>query len=132
MNKEHKKLYKAGKLWVTATLFMVAGIAMMSGSASADIKSNLSTVTQSNQVMAENTLPVSSTNNYQVSGTAANTGSTQGQSNAVAPTNYLGVEEAKTSQSNYDFTGETSFTRCIGQVSSNNFAPASLHVKLAD
>ncbi|WP_288636475.1 MBG domain-containing protein [uncultured Limosilactobacillus sp.] len=132
MNKEHKKLYKAGKLWVTATLFMVAGIAMMSGSASADTKSNLSAVMQSNQVMTENTLPVSSTNNYQVSETVANTNSAQEQSNAVASTNYLGVEETKTSQSNYDFTGETSFTRCIGQVSSNNFAPASLHVKLAD
>lgn len=26
--KEHKKLYKAGKLWVTATLFAFAGVVL--------------------------------------------------------------------------------------------------------
>ena len=40
--KEHKKLYKAGKLWITATLFSLVGIALATTNVSAD------TVNQSN------------------------------------------------------------------------------------
>lgn len=46
MTKEHKKLYKKGKLWLTATIIALAwGIAAGSGSAAADTNSNHPTVT---------------------------------------------------------------------------------------
>ena len=34
--KEHKKLYKAGKLWITATLFALVGVALTTTNAKAD------------------------------------------------------------------------------------------------
>ena len=56
--KEHKKLYKAGKLWVTATLFIVAGITLTTTNVSANNNQATSdlTVNSSNSYNSVNTL----------------------------------------------------------------------------
>ena len=55
--KEHKKLYKAGKLWITATLFALVGVALTTTNAKAD--NNNQTTNDSQQ-----TLIVNSPNSY--------------------------------------------------------------------
>ena len=52
--KEHKKLYKAGKLWVTTTLFALVGVALTTTSASAD--------TDDGQSAGQQTLVVNNSN----------------------------------------------------------------------
>ena len=59
--KEHKKLYKAGKLWVTATLFSLVGIALATTNASADDSTSPVDNNQQTLVVNNNQAPESST-----------------------------------------------------------------------
>ncbi|MGN1283039.1 MAG: KxYKxGKxW signal peptide domain-containing protein [Limosilactobacillus sp.] len=58
--KERKKLYKAGKLWVTATLVAFAGIVVTTTSASADDNTVVAT-SQTSQVNSSEPAPSTST-----------------------------------------------------------------------
>ena len=58
--KERKKLYKAGKLWVTATLVAFAGIVVTTTSASADDDTVVATP-QTSQVNSSEPAPSTST-----------------------------------------------------------------------
>lgn len=123
--KEHKKLYKAGKLWVTATLFAFAGVVLAASPAAAD-----DTVNAASQPSTAVT-----TDNGQAAVNAASVTSSQAtlpiQSTTPLSGNQLtGAKLAMPAF--YSFQGKTVVSGYAGQFSMDTYDLKSVQVKLDD
>ncbi len=135
--KEHKKLYKAGKLWVTATLFAFAGVVLAASPAAADDTVNAApqasaaVTTDNGQAATANTdlqsTQATSTPNYQqvVASNQLESGSTSGIfTNLAAATPY--------NKGLYMFTDNPNVNdyTYAGQFSLSNYDPSSFKLTL--
>lgn len=123
--KEHKKLYKAGKLWVTATLFAFAGVVLAASPAAAD-----DTVNAASQPSTAVT-----TDNGQAAVNASSVTSSQAtlpiQSTTPLSRNQLtGAKLAMPAF--YSFQGKTVVSGYAGQFSMDTYDLKSVQVKLDD
>lgn len=123
--KEHKKLYKAGKLWVTATLFAFAGVVLAASPAAAD-----DTVNAASQPSTAVT-----TDNGQAAVNASSVTSSQAtlpiQSTTPLSGNQLtGAKLAMPAF--YSFQGKTVVSGYAGQFSMDTYDLKSVQVKLDD
>lgn len=123
--KEHKKLYKAGKLWVTATLFAFAGVVLAASPAAAD-----DTVNAASQPSTAVT-----TDNGQAAANAASVTSSQATLPIQSTTPLSGnqLTEAKLAMpAFYSFQGKTVVSGYAGQFSMDTYDLKSVQVKLDD
>lgn len=123
--KEHKKLYKAGKLWVTATLFAFAGVVLAASPAAAD-----DTVNAASQPSTAVT-----TDNGQAAVNASSVTSSQATLPIQSTTPLSGnqLTEAKLAMpAFYSFQGKTVVSGYAGQFSMDTYDLKSVQVKLDD
>lgn len=124
--KEHKKLYKAGKLWVTATLFAFAGVVLAASPAAAD--DTVSAAPQASTAVTTDNGQAATVNTESVTGSQATL-----PIQSTTPLSGNQLTEAKLAMpAFYSFQGKTVVSGYAGQFSMDTYDLKSVQVKLDD